>query len=429
MYRSLWGSRKGISTIVAEVLMLLIVIIMSGIVFVWVVPYFNSQTTTDNATAAYAEKFQTVWGNFATFAPSIPETVTQCTNVPASGLCPLANPKVNCPGTISTATANNIYVQPGHSCLITANVGSVLADYYSNLTIIGATVTGGLVANFSSSVTLTNVKITGFTGLLNVGVISVTGTQFDTSHTTTWCADGCDMAIYEGGPGDFSFTNNIVNGQIESEVSSHAVVNNNTVTGRLEVESASYGQLMNNKAGMLDLDQNGVLVISGNTVYGNDPYFPGNSNCASGTATAICYGTNRWCATGNNVVISGSHNEAVCIGNIEVDLINTGTISVTLANAFMTGIPVSGPVSWKLTSGGTLHSGLPITIPVGQSANVTMQWTPPSTAFQMPWAGLYFIFVSSNSNYVDGYLYFGHNPALTIQSQSRLENRTCPPCY
>src|SRR5215831_20624399 len=101
--------------------MLLIVIIMSSIVFVWVVPYFQSQATTDNSTAAYAEKFQTVWGNFATFAPSIPETVTQCDNVAGNNICPLPTPKTTCSDAIiSSSTTNNIYVPPFKSCKITA---------------------------------------------------------------------------------------------------------------------------------------------------------------------------------------------------------------------------------------------------------------------------------------------------------------------
>src|SRR5947199_10730992 len=75
---SLTRSRRGFSTIIAEVMMVLIVIIMSAIVFVWVVPTFQSNTGQDNSGAAYAEKFSTLWGNFSTFAPSIPETVRSC---------------------------------------------------------------------------------------------------------------------------------------------------------------------------------------------------------------------------------------------------------------------------------------------------------------------------------------------------------------
>ena len=433
--------------------MLLIVIIMSSIVFIWVVPTFQSSTVGGNANAVYSEKFSTLWGNFATFAPSIPETVTTCTNLATynglSALCPIHSPYTTCkdPSSFVTAsTTNNIYVPPNGVCVITAaSVGNVLATTGSNLTVIGTIINGGLVANYSRSITLTNAQITGFTGLLNDQSDTITGTSFNTSGNTNVCADGCDMAVYTGGRGVFSMVNSTVNGQFESEVSHQSIITGNTVTGRLEVESADYGQISNNKMGMLDLDQNGILVISGNTIYGNDSYYPGSDVCASGTATAICYGCgnshpcgsasgtyvygNRWCAQGSNVISSGSHLDASCIGNIEIDVTNTGSIPVNLVAAYMSNIPVTGPLSWKLQSGGSVHSGLPIKIPVGQSANVTMQWTPPPTSFAMPWMDVYFVFVSSHSNFVDGHLYFGYNPALTIPSQSRPENRICPPCY
>ena len=186
----------------------------------------------------------------------------------------------------------------------------------------------------------------------------------------------------------------------------------------MEIESTDFGQIINNKIGVLDLDQNGVIVISGNTIYGNVPAFPGKG---------ILYGLNRWCAAGNNVV-SGSFG-GICVGNIEIDVANTGSIPVSLVSAYMSNIPLAGPITWKLLSGGPVHNSLPITIPVGQSANVTMQWTPPNPMTTLPWNGLYFVIVSSHQNFVDGYLYFGHNPALTITSQSRPENRICPPCY
>jgi hypothetical protein len=410
--------------------MLLIVIIMSGIVFAWVVPYFTSQATTDNATAAYAERFSTVWGSFATFATNIPETVADCGSQDGNVGCSPQNPYQTCTGTISSPYAHDVLVPANAVCVIKANIGgNVFAWTGSNLTIIGATVSGGLETDHAAIVTLTNAKIGGYSGFYNDGVVSITGSTLNTSGNTGICTDACDAAAYEGGSGPFTMINTTITGQLESEVSSHAVVTGNNVTGRLEIESATFGQVSNNKIGMLDLDQNGILVISGNTVYGNDSYFPGRSGCPAGTGTAICYGFNKWCASGNEIIVSGSHNEAVCVGNIEVDLVNTGSIPVNIVNAYMSGIPLAGPISWKLTSGGSVHNSLPITIPVGKSANVTMQWTPPILTVALPWTGIYFVFVSSHSNFVDGYLYFGHNPALTIQSQSRLENRTCPPCY
>src|SRR5256885_3789623 len=78
MLSNLGRSRRGVATIIAEVMMVLIVILMSAIVYVWVVPAFTSQASQDNAGAAYAEKFETVRAQFATYAVSSPEPVVVC---------------------------------------------------------------------------------------------------------------------------------------------------------------------------------------------------------------------------------------------------------------------------------------------------------------------------------------------------------------
>src|SRR5207247_10505854 len=70
---------------------------------------------------------------------------------------------------------------------------------------------------------------------------------------------------------------------------------------------------------------------------------------------------------------------------------------------------------------------LPIIIPVGDMAEITMVSTATSGAFPLTWNYIYFIFVSSHQNYVDGYLYF--QQGLGMPLQSRLEQRICPPCY
>jgi len=431
--RSLRRSKKAISTVVAEVLMVLIVIILSAIVYAWVLPTFTSSEVQGNNGAAYAEKFSTLWGNFATFATNIPETVVNCGSQDGGVGCS-PNSYHTCAGSISSPDPSNIVVPANGVCVITANVGNVYARPGSNLTIIGATINGGLETDHAAIVTLRNAKVTGFSGFYTDGAVIITGSSLNTSGYTGICTDACFAAAYEGGSGPFTMVNSTVTGQIESEVSSKAVVTGNTVTARLEIESAVFGQVTNNKIGMLDMDQNGIMVVSGNTVYGNDPYFNGvwvNGQivCQPGTATAICFGYNGWCAQGNDVVIAGTHNEVACIGNIEIDLSNTGSTPVNLVAAYMSNVALSGPISWKLFSGGTVHHSLPITIPVGQSANVTMQWTPPPGLTTLPWTDIYFIFVSSHGNFVDGHIYFGYDPALTVPSQSRPQNQVCPPCY
>jgi hypothetical protein len=121
---------------------------------------------------------------------------------------------------------------------------------------------------------------------------------------------------------------------------------------------------------------------------------------------------------------------------VEVDVRNTGATPVKFVQLYMTNIPLAAGLSWQLASGNPTQCGsgqsaicnfLPIVIPVGDMAEITMGWTAPAGAFPLPWNYIYFIFVSSHQNYVDGYLYF--QKGLGMPLQSRLEQRICPPCY
>src|SRR5438552_3927769 len=138
MLSNLRRSRRGVATIIAEVMMVLIVILMSTIIYVWVVPAFTSQASQDNAGAAYSEKFETVRAQFATYVQSIPETVTDC-NAASSGLgCTAPNPFVTCNGSITSPTASNVQVPVNGVCVITASsVGNVYVSNGANLTVIG----------------------------------------------------------------------------------------------------------------------------------------------------------------------------------------------------------------------------------------------------------------------------------------------------
>ena len=418
MLSDLRRSRRGVATIIAEVMMVLIVILLSAIVYVWVVPAFTSQASKDNAGAAYAEKFETVRAQFATYVVSIPETVAACGSQDGSVGCAPGGSYLTCGGSIISPHTGDVLVPVNGVCLITSTVnGNVYVSNGANLTVIGGTINGGLEVDSASSVTLTNAGISGFTGLYNVQTVSITGSRFNTSGNLGICTDACGAAMYAGGRGYFSMTNSNVTGQVENEVGHNTIVNNNHITGRLEIESADLGQIINNVVGSLDLDQNGTIVIAGNIVNGT-----------------VKYGTNGWCGTGNNQ-ISGS-TTGTCIGNVEVDVSNTGSTPVKFVAVYMTNIPLAGSPSWQLASGNPTQCGnallatcnqLPIVIPVGDMAEITMGWTAPSGAFPLPWNYIYFIFVSSHQNYVDGYLYF--QQGLGMPLQSRLEQRICPPCY
>src|SRR2546425_6838189 len=417
MHPSFRRSRKGMATIMAEVMMVVIVIIMSTIIFVWVVPTFTSQTGQDNTGAAYSEKFTTVRGQFATFVQSTPETVDPCTASPIG--CSPSSPFVTCTGSITSPYSGDVIVPINGACTITApaSVHNVFVMTGANLTVIGATINGDLIGNYSQSITLRNANVYGWTGLYNVQATNISGSSLNTSGNLSISHDGCCSAMYGGGRGSFTMTNSTVTGQIENEVGHQTFFVGNHIFRRLEVESADQGSIIGNTVRNLDLNQNGVVVIGSNT--------------GNGTAK---YGSNGWCGTGNNIILGGT--QGICVGNVEVDVMNTGSIPVKFVSAYPTNIPLARNPSRQLASrhqsqcGATLSltcSQLPIIIPVGDMAQITMGWTPPASSFPLPWNYIYFIFVSSHANFVDGYLYF--SVGLGLPMQSRLENRICPPCY
>src|SRR5205807_5437453 len=332
MLSKLGRSRRGVATIIAEVMMVLIVIVLSAIVYVWVVPAFTSQASKDNAGAAYAEKFETVRAQFANNAVSSPETVAACGSQDTSVGCSPGS-YLTCNGSsIPSPYTGNVLVPVNGVCLITGTVnGNVYVYSGGNLTVTGGTINGGLEADSASSVTLTNAKVSGFTGLYNVQTVNISGSTLNTSGQSI-CTDACGGALYAGGRGYFSMTNSNVTGQVENEVGHNTIVNNNHISGRLEIESADLGQIINNVVGSLDTDWNGTIVIAGNTV-------TGNATCQH-TSNVVCYGTNAWCGTGNNQ-ISGA-TTGTCIGNVEVDVRNTGSTPVKFVQLYMTNIPLAG---------------------------------------------------------------------------------------
>src|SRR6266702_1975634 len=338
MLSKLGRSRRGVATIIAEVMMVLIVILLSAIVYVWVVPAFTSQASKDNAGAAYSEKFETVRAQFANNAVSSPETVAACGSQDTSVGCSPGS-YLTCNGSPPSPYTGNVFVPVNGVCLITSTVnGNVYVYSGGNLTVTGGTINGGLEADSASAVTLTNASVSGFTGLYNVETVNISGSRFNTSGNLGITTDACCAAMYAGGRGYFSMTNSNVTGQVENEVGHNTIVNNNHITGRLEIESADLGQIINNVVGSLDLDQNGTIVIAGNIVNGT-----------------VKYGTNGWCGTGNNQ-ISGS-TTGTCIGNVEVDVSNTGSTTVKFVAVYMTNIPLAGGLSWQLASGNPTQCG------------------------------------------------------------------------
>src|SRR5216683_8645 len=368
MPSNLRRSRRGVATIIAEVMMVLIVILMSAIIYIWVVPAFTSQASKDNAGAAYSEKFETVRAQFANNAVSSPETVAACGSQDGSVGCSPGS-YLTCNGSIISPYSGNVVVPVNGVCLITSTVnGNVYVYTGANLTVIGGTINGGLEVDTALVVTLTNAHVSGFTGLYNVQTVNISGSALNTSGSTSVTTDSCCAALYAGGRGYFSMTNTNVTGQVENEVGHNTIVNNNHVSGRLEIESADLGQIINNVVGSLDLDANGTVVIAGNTV-------TGATGCPANpiSGKSVCYGSNAWCGTGNNQIPSGQTN-GNCIGNVEVYVTKTGATPVKCVQVYMTNSPLAAGLSWKLASGNPTQCGsvqsatcmsLPIVIPVG----------------------------------------------------------------
>src|SRR5207245_1670436 len=117
-------------------------------------PTFTSQTGQDNAGAAYSEKFNTVRGQFATFVQRIPETVDSCTGSPIG--CSPSSPFTTCNGSIMSPYSGDVIVPINGVCVITASVHNVFVMTGANLTVVGATINGDLIGNYSQSITLRN---------------------------------------------------------------------------------------------------------------------------------------------------------------------------------------------------------------------------------------------------------------------------------
>src|SRR2546428_6887162 len=227
MLSTLRRSRRGVATIIAEVMMVLIVILMSAIVYIWVVPAFTSQASQDNAGAAYSEKFETVRAQFATYVQSIAETVTTCSASLSVLRCTAPSPFVTSNGSLPSPTASNVQVPVNGVCVITASVGAVYVATGGNLTVIGAAINGGLVANYSLSVTLNNAKVYRFTGLDHGQTVNISGSALNTSGNLSICPDGCGTAIYAGGRGYFSITKSHVTWQGGDRVGHDTGLNGN----------------------------------------------------------------------------------------------------------------------------------------------------------------------------------------------------------
>src|SRR5437899_7434591 len=173
-----------------------------------------------------------VSSQFATFVQSIPGAVDPCTASPIGWTT--SSPFVTCTGSITSPYTGDIIVPINGACTITApaSVHNVFVMTGANLTVVGATINGDLIGNYSQSITLRNANVYGWTGLYNVQATNISGSSLNTSGNLSISHDGCCSAMYGGGPGSFTMTNSTVTGQIETEVGYQTCFVVNRVTGR-----------------------------------------------------------------------------------------------------------------------------------------------------------------------------------------------------
>ncbi len=387
------------SKVIAEVFMVLITILLSMTVFIWVVPVFQNTTGADNGKAAYVESFSTLGGSFA-LGTRVQDEVIRLS--PAAWtpntVCNAANP-------VNSPRSGNVYVPVGATCMITAQVtGNVFADSGSTLTVSGTTITGTLNGNYSSYISVLSSHV-------NTDMNSYSSVNVLISQSTI------GGNLYVGNRAIANMTASTVGGIAEFEVNQVATVVNNNIGGQLETEDDNTAQVTLNHAAGLETDGNGAIAVSGNTFGGN----------------GITFGRDSFCAAAGNTASGGTTGS--CIGSVRVDVENTGGTILKLQALYVDQNP-SASVSWVLASGQQEQCGsvlqsiactvLPIVVPIGQTAQVSMVWAPANSGFVMTTVDLAFDLVSMHSNYVHGDLYFGIG--LLMPGTSRLLNRVCPPC-
>ncbi len=382
------------ATIMAEALMVVIIIVMSTIIFVWVVPVFTGSTIKDNSQAAYLESFKTTQGNFI-YSNQLGTEPTRTSPGPWPS-------SVSCPPNITTPVTENVLVPAKASCTIIAQVtGNVFVQNGGSLIVNNTSIIGGIVGNYSALVNLINANVRGDVSLYHIDVVTVTGSTITGN-------------FYAGDRGSATMIGTTVSGMAEFEVNTASTIIGNRVGGALEAEADGTATVTGNTAASFDDDGNGAAIVSGNTFSGG-----------------ISYGQDGWCASGNNI---GS-TSGTCTGQVTLNIVNTGSIPVTLRSLYVDRQP-STALNWTLAPGAPLQCGntvqttlcsqLPIIIPVGQGAQLTLTWTPPPSGKETIGLDIYLVLVSSHSNYVDAHLYMGAD--LTMTSQSRTLARECPPC-
>ena len=335
-------SRKGISPILAETLMVLIVIVMSVIVFIFASSTFSGLLA---GPRLYPE-------NFSLIAAGVPSSGGFDPNSIHPNGSP---PSVSTSGTVCTSSSpitslvSGVYVPPGQSCTITASVSSgVVVNYGATLIVQGASVviSGGIKDNSSSSITIQGgATVSGGINLYGTGNFYLTGSQVSSGSVVL---NGVKYASISSstGPG--------LSGGLQASYGGSVQVDSNTITG---------GTFFTNDSSVILTNNSG----SGGMHFSNDPSCYSANNTISGGQTGTCTG--------------GSPSGGL-------DILNTGTYTVSFGRLYLDTQSWNG-IYWQLASGSTEQCGnvsipigpctvFPIVIPPNTMVHLSFSWVNPT---------------------------------------------------
>ncbi len=328
-------SRRGVSPIIAELLMLMIVVIMSVIVFAFYSGVFGALLT---GVSLHPE-------NFTVVNAGAPSGVLNASSVQPTGSNPNSFPGglTNCTGTI-TGTSGNLLVPAGASCtIIGATVQSVYVNYGASLTLNGANAQG-IYDNRSASISITNnAKISGNIGLYGTQSFSVTSSQQTSGNLVM------NGVVYA------SFSSATLGGNLQATSCGSVQVDSNTINGNVAFSNVQIVRLTNN-------------AIHGTLSFTTDPNCYMANNTVNGTISGTCTG--------------GSPSGGL-------DILNTGAYTVSFNTLYLDSQPWSG-ISWQLASGSTEQCGtstipvgpctvFPIVVPPNTMVHLSFSWVNPTS--------------------------------------------------
>lgn len=207
-------SRRGISTIVASLLMVVIVIIMSVTVFVYSTGLLGSLLISDDE-SPFGEDFRIMFASYQ---------FRQVSRTLGPGPS-LGSYNYNCTSSINSPFNGNVLVPSGATCTITANInGNVGVAQGATLILQGASIAGNLIADRAYKISLesTTVTVTGNVELYGVETVIITGSTTDVPGN-----------LIVRGSKTVTISSNLIRGNVELVGNDSVVLTSNTIQGNL----------------------------------------------------------------------------------------------------------------------------------------------------------------------------------------------------